>query len=131
MRSFILMKLLILGMIFTLSGGTFAAESMPYTEKGFKDAQEQGKTILLEFHAGWCSTCKKQKPTIESLLKDEKKLSRVVAFTVDYDTESDLKNALKVNKQSTLVIFKGKNEISRAIGITDKSEINKLISKGI
>ncbi len=114
----------------TIGVSAFAGEWEPYDESAFKQAQAEGKTVVLDFHADWCPTCKKQKPILEGLLK-EKDFEAVVGFTVDYDDATDLKKSLKVQKQSTLIVYKGKREVARNIGLTNKDEIKALILKGI
>jgi thioredoxin 1 len=108
----------------------FAGGWSPYEEAAFAKAQGEGKTIVLDFHADWCPTCKKQKPILESLLQEEQ-FGPVVGLTVDFDKENQLKKQLKVQKQSTIIVFKGKNEVARSTGITKKDEIKALVSKGI
>jgi len=86
--------------------------------------------VVLDFHADWCSTCKKQKPILEGLLK-EKEFAAVVGFVVDYDKENELRKNLKVHKQSTLVVYKGEKESSRDMGLTSIEAIKALLVKGI
>lgn len=115
---------------FAIGANAFAGEWKNYDEAAFKQAQAQGKTVVLDFHADWCSTCKKQKPVLEGLLED-KDLGSVVGFTVDFDSATDLKKNLKVQKQSTLIVYKGKSEVARNMGLTSKDDIKSLIMKGI
>jgi thioredoxin 1 len=102
----------------------------PYTAAAFKDAQNQGKTVVVDFLADWCPTCRKQKPALESALH-EKDFASVVAFDANYDDEEKLEKELKIPKQSTLVVFKGKNEIARKVGITQTEDIKTLIRQGL
>ncbi len=113
---------------FTLTAA--ANESIPYDAATFEQARAEGKTVLVDFAASWCSTCRKQGPVIASLLKQEK-FKDVVAFKADYDAEKELRKELKVASQSTLVVFKGKSEVARAAGITAPEAIDELLSKGI
>lgn len=107
-----------------------ANESKPFEAAAFQQAQADGKTVLVDFAASWCPTCRKQAPVIDSLLKQEK-FKDVVAFKADYDEEKDLKKALKVASQSTLVVFKGQKEAGRAAGITSPEAIGELLAKGL
>ena len=102
----------------------------PYSEEAFKKAKMEGKTVVLDFRASWCSTCKKQKPILEALLK-EKDFESVTGFVVDYDNSKALKRKLKVNRQSTLIVFKGNKEVDRKIGITNKDKIRSFIASGV
>lgn len=107
-----------------------AGEWRAYEEAAFRQAQDQGKTVVLDFHADWCGTCQKQKPLLEALL-NEPTLSGAVGFTVNYDDAGPLKKSLKVAKQSTVVVFKGRREVARSMGMTDKDGLRDLIRKGL
>ena len=52
-------------------------------------------------------------------------------FDVDYDTQKDALRPLKVRMESTLVVFKGKTEVARAVGITRREAIEKLMRKAL
>ena len=52
-------------------------------------------------------------------------------FDVDFDTQKDALHALKVQKQSTLVIYKGKTEVTRAVGITRREAIETVMKKAL
>ncbi len=112
------------------SSAVWAAVPKPFEAAAFKQAKSDGKTVLVDFAASWCPTCKQQGPIIESLLKSEK-FGNVVAFKADYDTEKDLKKELKVASQSTLVVFKGGKEVARAAGIATPEAIGALLAKGL
>lgn len=117
------------GFAFLVSTSIFAVEVKPYLPADFKAAQAAGKPAVLDFHANWCSTCKKQKAVIESL-KEDPKLKDLVVFQANFDLEKSLKKDFKVTKQSTLVVFKGAQEVARATGITSREDISKLLVKG-
>ena len=126
----ILSFVLFAGTLALFATGATAGESRPFNAAEFGKAQADGKTILVDFAASWCPTCKKQGPVITNLLKDEK-FKDVVAFKADYDTEKELKKQMKVSSQSTLVVFKGAKEAGRAAGITEPSAIGALLTKGL
>lgn len=113
-----------------LGPSSWAAEWKEFDQKAFEAAQAQDKTVVLDFHADWCTTCQKQKPILESLVK-EPKYDSVAAFKVDFDKAGDIKKHLKVQKQSTLIVFKGKKEVDRQMGLTDRDKIESLIAKGL
>lgn len=125
-------SLRILGAALMMAVGVnaWAGDLQSYNEAAFKKAQADGKTVVLDFHADWCSTCSKQKPVLESLLNEEG-FSSVVGFTVNYDKAKDLIKNLKVQKQSTLIVYKGKEEKARDMGLTDEAKIKALVMKGI
>jgi len=113
-----------------IATAAMAGEIQPYSESAFTEAKTAGKTVLLDFHADWCPVCRKQAPLLQSLVQEEK-FKDVVAFKVDFDNESALKNQLKVKNQSTLIVFKGEKAVSRATWETDKDKIRGMIEKGL
>lgn len=108
----------------------FAGQWKPFAADEFAKAQAEGKVILLEFHASWCGTCKKQREVLKTLL-DSPEFRGVIGFTVDFDSSDNLKSSLQITKQSTLVLFKGSQEIGRTIGITRIRELDSFVRKGL
>ncbi len=101
-----------------------------FTSEAFAQAQKDGKTILVDVWASWCPTCKAQGPLLGSLLaKPENK--DVVMLRVNFDTQPDVLKALKVQSQSTLIMFKGSKETARSVGDTNAASIAKLIGSAI
>ena len=103
------------------------ANAATFDGKSFRDAQAAGKTILVEVTAPWCPTCKAQRPTLESIRKERPSL---VVFEVDFDSSKEVLKHFSVQKQSTLIVFKGKTEVGRSTGETDPARIRSLIAKG-
>jgi hypothetical protein len=55
----------------------------------------------------------------------------VTLFIANYDTEKDLKKALRVSQQSTFVVFKGGKEVGRSTGQTKKEDLAALFGKAL
>ena len=98
----------------------------PYTAEGVKAAMEEGKTILLFFHAPWCPVCKAQEPKIQAQLNGAHK--NIVAFKVDYDSNKTLRKELDVDKQSTLILYQGTKEVARLSYKSDDASIAEFFS---
>ena len=117
-----------------IAGLLFAAASWaagkPFDQAGFEAAQAAGKPILVEIHADWCPTCRAQEPIISELMQDPKNAGFVV-LRVDFDKQKDVLKRLRTQYQSTLIVFKGKKEVSRSTGETRKDEIAAQLAKAL
>lgn len=107
-----------------------AMDKKPFDQKAFEAAQASGKPILVEVTAPWCPTCKAQAPTL-SKIREDAKFKELVSFNIDFDSQKDLLKKFGVQKQSTLIVFKGKQETGRSTGVTDPQAIAALVNKSI
>ncbi len=107
-----------------------AGPIQPYSATALKTAQKAGKAILVDVHADWCPTCRAQAPTIAAISKDPK-FAQFVILKLDFDSQEAARAALGVSKQSTLIVYKGAREVSRATGITDPAQIKALVAKAL
>jgi thiol-disulfide isomerase/thioredoxin len=105
-----------------------AQERAAFTDAAFDAAQAAGRAILIEVTAPWCPVCRAQKPHVEATLTDPA-LRSALFLTVDFDSQKDALRRLNVQRQSTLIAFKGREERARATGITDPAEIRALLMK--
>ena len=105
----------------------FAAEEQPFTRQAFLAAQSAGKPILVEIHASWCPTCAAQKPILGKLFADPK-FKDLAVFRVDFDSQKDEVRNFKARIQSTLITFKGREEIARSVGDTNPDSIADLLA---
>ncbi len=48
---------------------------------------------------------------------------------MDFDTAKDVLKKFRVQNQSTLIVFRGANEIGRSTGDTDAKSIGALVAK--
>jgi thiol-disulfide isomerase/thioredoxin len=105
----------------------FAAEEQPFTRQAFQSAQNAGKSILVEIHASWCPTCQAQKPILGKLFNDPK-FKNLAVFRVDFDSQKDEVRNFKARIQSTLITFKGTQEVARSVGDTNADSIADLLA---
>ena len=114
-------------------GGLLPAQAdstVPYSDEAFKAAQASGQSILIEIHAGWCPTCKAQKPIIDKLAADPK-FKDLKIFRVDFDDMKPAVQAFGAKMQSTLIVFKGAKETGRSVGDTREASITGLLEKSL
>jgi len=111
-------------------GSAFAAEEQPFTPELFQAAQDQHKSILIEIYASWCPTCRAQKPILSDLLA-KPKFKDLTVLRVDFDSQKNDVRNLRANVQSTLIVFKGREEVGRSVGQTKPDALAALLDKAI
>ncbi len=112
------------------AGPIASAMTKKFDQNAFEAAQSAGKPILVEVHAPWCPVCKAQGPIL-SKLRSETKFKDLVSFQIDFDSQKDLLRKFNVQKQSTLIVFKGKQEAGRSTGDSNPASISALLGKGV
>jgi thiol:disulfide interchange protein len=101
-----------------------------YSPAAFAKAQEAGKTIIVDVHAVWCPTCKAQAPTLDAL-RQEAKLKDAVFFKVDFDKEKAFLRAHRIPRQSTVLVFRGKQETARSIAESRPRQLREAVMAGL
>ena len=127
-RTFI--RTLLIAFIGLLSLAVQALTIDDYDPAAIKKAQASGQSYALAFHADWCPTCKQQAKVFEQL-KADPALKNVTLYNVDYDGETELKKALKVRTQSTVIVYKGAKEVTRSVSETSSSGLKKLLAQSL
>ena len=105
-----------------------AGEIRPFNQHDFEQITQQGKSVVLDISAPWCPTCKQQKPIIDGLMK-QPAYKDVTLMTIDFDSAKPTLKEFKVTMQSTLVAFKGSQEVGRSVGDTSADGLEGLIKK--
>ena len=83
-----------------------------FSQSAYDQAITDGKTVILDFHADWCSTCVQNKPIINEVfnaLEDDS----IVGFQVDYDIEKALKRTFNISSQSTILKVIGGEKVDQ------------------
>lgn len=112
------------------SAGTAWAGDTAFDAATFDALLKQGKPILVSVHADWCPTCRAQAPIVADLLATPE-LQGITALRVDFDSQKDVRKRFRVQYQSTLIVFKGGQEVGRSTGETDKQRIAALLRRAI
>jgi len=106
------------------------ARSVAYSESVFADAQAAGKTIVVDVYADWCPTCRAQKPILEELVS-EAALEKALFVTVDYDVDKGFLRAHRIPRQSTILVFRGNEELARSIAETDRERLRAVVLSAV
>jgi len=124
------MKIFTIAALFLLSISTreaLAGEIKPYNQVEFEKLAAEGKPILLDFRADWCTICAAQAPVIRDLMTLSK-YQDLTTFTIDFDRDTALRKAYNVQLQSTLIVLTGKHETDRSVGDTSREGIDRLLN---
>jgi thioredoxin len=103
-----------------------ASNWITYNEAEFMMAQKKGKTIVVDVYAEWCPTCRAQAPILEEL-RAEEQTPDVLFVKVNFDDEKGFLRANRVPRQSTVLVFKGMDEVARSIAETNRSRLRSAV----
>jgi thioredoxin 1 len=113
--------------VFAAAHPAVAAEFKPFDRATFDAAQKAGRPILVEVNAWWCPVCASQTKTIRSTVITPA-YAKLLVLRINYDKQKSEWQAFGVQKQSTLIAFKGGRELGRVSYITDKAQIQALLA---
>ena len=122
-------KILIIFILLTIPNISIGLEkNTNFDLKKLFEIQKTGKTIVINSWNKYCSTCAAQTKVFDQAMKDFKD---VEFLFYEQDKNKDIAKTLGINYWTTIVVFKGQNEVGREMGLTDKDQIYNLINKGI
>ena len=99
-----------------------------FTFEKFKQAQNNNKTIVINSWNKACTTCAAQSKIFAKALNDFREVEFLFYEQAKY---KEIAKALDIRFWTTIVVFKGKKEVAREIGLVKKEDIYKIIKKGI
>ena len=94
----------------------------------FNDAKKSGKTIVINSYEVWCGTCGKQ---TKILNQAEKEFKDVIFLSYEQSKNKNIAKKLGIKFWTTIVVYKGDNEVARIVGQTNKKIIYSAIQKGV
>jgi thiol-disulfide isomerase/thioredoxin len=119
--------------LFALSANAMEKETT-FNQKLFNKAQSEGKIVIISSWIKYCSSCAGQMKILKQA-KNEGGLSDIKFDNIEYFsfdvTNREIADLLKVQYQTTLLIFKDNKEIYRSIGETSREAIYKAIKSSI
>lgn len=82
--------------------------------------------VLVDFWAAWCGPCKMIAPILDQLAEEFDGKAKVAKVNVD--DNRDLATRYKVMSIPTLLLFKGGDVLSQAVGARPKGELAKMLN---
>ena len=119
--------------LFTLNANAMEKETT-FNEKLFNKAQSEGKVIIISSWIKYCSSCAGQMKILNKAKKDGKlndiEFENIEYFSFDV-TNRNIADLFNVQYQTTLIIFKNKEEVYRSLGETTKDLLYEAIRSSI
>ena len=94
----------------------------------FEEAKASGKTIVINSYEVWCGTCGKQ---TKILNQAEKEFKDVIFLSYEQSKNKNIAKKLGIKFWTTIVVYKGDNEVARIVGQTNRKIIYSAIQKGV
>ena len=121
-------KLFITVFLFICLSANAVEKKTNFSEEIFENAKSSGKTVVVNSYEVWCGTCNKQTKILDQA---EKEFTDIVFLSYEQSKNKDIAQKLDIKFWTTIVVYKGDNEIARIVGQTDKEIIYSAIQKGI
>ena len=121
-------KLITVLFLFACFSATAVEKKTNYSEEIFKNAKASGKTIVINSYEVWCGTCSIQTKILDQA---EKEFKDVIFLSYEQSKNKDIAKKLGIKFWTTIVVYKGNDEVVRIVGKTDKETIYSAIQKGI
>ena len=117
---------------------SFSANAMEkkttFDKELFNKALSEGKVVVVSSWIKYCSSCAKQMNVLETAKKEGElsdiKFDNIEYFTFDI-TNRKIANLFNVKYQTTLLIFKGDQEVYRSIAETTEELIYEALKASI
>ena len=119
--------------LFTLNANALDKETT-FDKKLFEKAQYEGKVVIVSSWIKYCSSCAGQMKILKTAKKEgglsDIKFDNIEYFAFDV-TDKEIAELLKVQYQTTLLIFKNNKEIYRSVGETTEDLLYEAIKSSL
>ena len=124
----VMRKLFVTIFLFICLSANAVEKKTNFSEEIFENAKASGKTIVVNSYEIWCGTCSQQTKILDQA---EKEFKDIVFLSYEQSKNKNIAQKLGIKFWTTIVIYKGSDEVARIIGQTDKEVIYSAIQKGI
>ena len=111
-----------------------AEEWVNYKPGVIQSLLDEGKAVMVDYSAVWCSTCKAQERVLNDLRDMNPAYNEAMVFVrVDWDNYGRhiVTTSRKIPRRSTLLVLKGSEELGRIVAGTRVSDIETLMDLGL
>ena len=117
---------LLIFLIFAFSANALEKKTT-FNKELFDNAQSEGKIVVVSSWMKYCTSCASQMKVLE---KAKNEFDNIEYLTFEI-TNKEISNLLKVQYQTTLLIFKDNKEVYRSIGETSRDLIYEAIKTSL
>lgn len=126
-RSVVAIKTLMLGLLLLLSTSSQASPVFEsFTEARFNQLLETGAPVLVDVHADWCPTCRRQE-TVLTTFQQEHNACGLTILRVDFDAQKEWVKHFKAPRQSTMILFTKGEQSWFSVAETRSNAINEAL----
>lgn len=109
-------------------GTAHALEKEPFSMERFEKLQSQNELVLVDIYASWCGTCAEQQEILQSYMEDHPDVDLHV-LEVDFDEDKEWVSHFRAPRQSTILIYAGKERYSYTVAETDQDRLYEEINQ--
>ena len=124
----IMKKLLVTIFLFIFLPVNAVEKKTNFSIEIFERAKASGKTVVINSYEVWCGTCGKQTKILDQA---EKEFKDIIFLSYEQSKNENIAKQLGIKFWTTIVIYKGDNEVARIVGQTNKKIIYAAIQKGV
>ena len=89
-----------------------------------KEVLQSNTPVFVDFWATWCGPCRMMAPVVEELAQSMGEAVKVCK--IDIDQNPELAEKYWIMSIPTFIVIKNGSEIARTVGVTSKSELEKM-----
>jgi len=125
-----LYRLALAALLLAVSATTANADDFPalnavksdFTEEAYRTAVANNELFLIDVFADWCPTCKRQQRVLNKYF-EENPQSSIRVFEVNFDEQKDWVTYFKAPRQSTLILYRGEEQLWFSVAQTRERRI--------
>jgi len=121
-------KLFITAFLFICLSANAVEKKTNFSEEIFENAKASGKTVVVNSYEVWCATCSKQTKILDQA---EKEFKDIIFLSYEQSKNKNIAQKLGIKFFTTIIVYRGNDEVTRIVGQTDKKIIYAAIQKGI